>query len=73
MQNSAGITTRSKAQVAPNQWTKIPLPAKVTRPFIFQAPSTFHIDGSIDVNCYMCFIGTSWQTLSHFELKLLSS
>lgn len=29
IKNSAGITTRSKARVAPNQWTKIPLPAKI--------------------------------------------
>ncbi|KAG2568297.1 hypothetical protein PVAP13_7NG307700 [Panicum virgatum] len=29
IKTSTGITTRSKAQVAPDQWTKIPLPAKV--------------------------------------------
>nr|CAB3488054.1 unnamed protein product [Digitaria exilis] len=29
IKTSAGITTRSKARVAPDQWTKIPLPAKI--------------------------------------------
>ncbi|KAL6605786.1 hypothetical protein ACP70R_041439 [Stipagrostis hirtigluma subsp. patula] len=29
IKTSAGITTRSKAWVAPDQWTKIPLPAKI--------------------------------------------
>nr|TKW06163.1 hypothetical protein SEVIR_7G224100v2 [Setaria viridis] len=29
IKTSTGITTRSKARVAPDQWTKIPLPAKI--------------------------------------------
>uniref|UniRef100_A0A0D3GF91 Importin-9 central HEAT repeats domain-containing protein n=1 Tax=Oryza barthii TaxID=65489 RepID=A0A0D3GF91_9ORYZ len=29
IKTSAGITTRSKARVAPDHWTKIPLPAKI--------------------------------------------
>ncbi|OQU76224.1 hypothetical protein SORBI_3010G114900 [Sorghum bicolor] len=29
IKTSAGITTRSKARVTPDQWTKIPLPAKI--------------------------------------------
>ncbi|KAG8075997.1 hypothetical protein GUJ93_ZPchr0006g45271 [Zizania palustris] len=29
IKTSTGITTRSKARVAPDQWTKVPLPAKI--------------------------------------------
>ncbi|CAO2043457.1 unnamed protein product [Urochloa humidicola] len=29
IKTNAGITTRSKARLAPNQWTKIPLPTKI--------------------------------------------
>ncbi|KAL6838613.1 hypothetical protein ACP4OV_031570 [Aristida adscensionis] len=29
IKTTAGITTRSKARVAPDQWTKVPLPAKI--------------------------------------------
>ena len=47
MQTSTGITTRSKARVAPDQWTKIPLPAKVIVDIQ---------EGSTDVTCRCPFI-----------------
>lgn len=35
MKSTAGITTRSKAKLAPDQWTIMPLPAKVSTNLLF--------------------------------------
>ncbi|TVU11657.1 hypothetical protein EJB05_45254 [Eragrostis curvula] len=66
IKTSAGITTRSKARVAPDQWTKIPLPAKI---FLLLADTLAEIQEQVGDDDE-CDEDSDWEEVQNGETSI---
>ncbi|GJN29036.1 hypothetical protein PR202_gb17226 [Eleusine coracana subsp. coracana] len=62
IKTSAGVTTRSKARVAPDQWTKIPLPVKI---FSLLADTLAEIQEQIGGDDDDCDEDSDWEEVQN--------
>ncbi|KAF0904147.1 hypothetical protein E2562_032418 [Oryza meyeriana var. granulata] len=67
IKTSAGITTRSKARVAPDQWTKIPLPAKI---FSLLADTLAEIQEQVVDEDNDCEEDSDWEEIQNGDTSI---